>query len=294
MEMVEEMHNLCEDIVTSRFERGETIEGIKSDTAQILRDAESIVADFGAERKKMSEELRSDLEAAVGAIQNETRGKLSEFGAARAEMSKEQAKELREYTMGIQNDVTGLLTDADHMMKDFAEERVKMGSELRKALEEYNSGMKNDVSVLLIDFANDREKMGNEQRKELGEYTAGIEKDVGDLLRNFSTARMEVVKELEGMHEEWQRMVEPRVEAKKKVEEIKEEIAVVGSELGELKAKVLEVINSSPGGISLTGIGLKLDVEWRKLIMPARDLLDERKITKEDLNYFPVKEEEET
>jgi len=255
MGMVEEMHGLCEDIVTSRFERGETIERIKSDTAQILRDSESIVADFGTERKKMSEELRKDLKEAAEAIRNETRGKLSEFGAARAEMSKEQAKELREYTMGIQNDVTKLLTDAEHMLRDFTEER---------------------------------EKMGNDLREELGEYTARIEKDVGNLLSNFSTARMDVVKELEGMHEEWLRMVKPRVE--EKVEEIEEEEGE--PELGALKAKVLEVIRSSPGGISLTGIGLKLDVEWRKLIMPARDLLDEGKIKKEDINYFPVKEEE--
>lgn len=257
MGMVEEMRGLCEDIVTSRFERGETIERIKSDTAQVLRDAESIVADFGTERKKMSEELRKDLKEAAEAIRNETRGILSEFGAARAEMSKEQAKELREYTKGIQNDVTKLLTDADHMLRDFTEER---------------------------------EKIGNDLREELGEYTAGIEKDVGNLLSNFSTARMDVVKELEGMHEEWLRMVKPRVEKKEKVEEIEEEEGV--PELGALKAKVLEVIRSSPGGISLTGIGLKLDVEWRKLIMPARDLLDEEKIEKEDINYFPVKEEE--
>jgi hypothetical protein len=166
-----------------------------------------------------------------------------------------------------------------------------MGKELRKELEEYTSGIEKDVAGLLSDFANDREKMGSEQRKELGEYTAGIEKDVGNLLTDFSAVRKETAKELKAVHEEWQRMVKPRTEVKAKEEEIEEEVEVGEPELGELKAKVLEVINSSLGGISLTGIGLKLDVEWRKLIRPAKDLLDEGKIGKEDLNYFPVKKE---
>jgi gas vesicle protein len=169
-----------------------------------------------------------------------------------------------------------------------------MGKELRKELEEYTSGIEKDVAGLLSDFANDREKMGSAVRKELGEYTSGIKKDVGSLLSEFSGARMETVKELKEIHEEWLRMVKPRAEVKKKVaeEEEEEEVEVEEVELGELKDKVLEIITSCPRGISLTGIGLKLDVEWRKLIRPAKDLLDEGKIRKEDLNYFPLKEKE--
>jgi hypothetical protein len=34
-------------------------------------------------------------------------------------------------------------------------------------------------------------------------------------------------------------------------------------------------------------------VEWRKLIRPAKELLDEGEIAKEDLNYYRVKEEGE-
>jgi len=262
MGMVEEMHNLCEDIVTSRFERGETIEGIRSDTAQILIDAKNAVADFGTERKKMSDELRKDLKEAVGAIRVDTRGKLREFGAARAEMSKEMAKELKEYTAGIRKDVTDLRSEAKGTVKGFADERKKMGSELRK---------------------------------ELGEYKSGIKKDVGDLVSNFSTARVETVKELRGMHEEWQKMVAaPRtagVEGEAKVEgEVVEEILPIEEEL---KDTALETINASPDGISLAEIGEKMGVEWRRLIRPTKELLYERKVRKEDVNYFPVKEEEE-
>jgi ElaB/YqjD/DUF883 family membrane-anchored ribosome-binding protein len=259
MGMTDEMHNLCEDIVTSRFERGEVIKGINSDTGRILHEAKNIVEAFGAERKKMSEELRSDLKEAAETIKADTGGKLREFSDERAKMSKAMTEELDEYTRGIRKHVTDLLTDADNMMKGFAEERVEMGSAVRK---------------------------------ELGEYTSGIKKDVGSLLSEFSGARMETVKELKKMHEEWLRMVKPRAEVKKRVAEEAEEVEVGEVELGELKDKVLEIITSCPHGISLTGIGLQLGVEWRKLIRPAKDLLEEGRIRKEDLNYFPLKEKE--
>ena len=258
MGMVEEMHNLCEDIVTSRFDRGEGIKGIKSDTEQILTDAKNIVEDFSAERKEMGDELSSDLKEAVKTIKEDTGGKLREFSDARTEMSKELDKELKEHTTGIRNSVTSLLNDAKNQINDFAEERVKMGSELRK---------------------------------ELGEYKSGIKKDIGNLLSDFSAVRMVTVKELQDMHEEWQRMVKPKAEVKAKVKEEIEEIEVGEAELGELKEKVLEIINAAPNGLSLTGIGLKLGVEWRKLIRPAKELLEEGTIRKEDLNYFPRKED---
>jgi len=255
MGMVEEMHNLCEDIVTSRFDRMEVITGITSDTNQMLTD-------FSVERKKMGNELRSDLKEAVGAIRVDTRGKLMEFGDARAEMSKEMAKELKEYTAGIRKDVTELRSEAKGTVKGFADERKKMGSELRK---------------------------------ELGEYKSGIKKDVGDLVSDFSAARVETVKELRGMHEEWQKMVAaPRtagVEAEAKVEEeVVEEILPIEEEL---KATALETINASPDGISLAEIGEKMGVEWRRLIRPTQELLYGGKVRKEDVNYFPVKAKEE-
>ncbi|MBE0516574.1 MAG: hypothetical protein IBX41_04165 [Methanophagales archaeon] len=279
MGIVEEMHNLCEDIVASRFERGEAVEGIKSETRDLLMN-------FNVERKKMSDELRSDLKEAAETIKADTRGKLREFSDARAEMSKELAKGLEEYTTEISDSVR-------NMREEFAEEQAKMGRELRRELGVYNSGIKKDVAGLLNDFTEERVKMGSEQREELGEYNVGIKKDVRNLLTDFSVARSETVKELKEMHDEWQRMVEPRVEVKKKVAEEKaEEGEVSEPELRELKEKVLEVINSAPGGISLTGIGLKLDMEWRKLIHPAKELLDDGKIRKENLNYYPLKEEE--
>jgi uncharacterized protein YicC (UPF0701 family) len=262
MGMVEEMHNLCEDIVTSRFDRMEVIKGIKSDTGLILTDAKNILKDFNTEREKMGDELRSDLKEAVGTLREDTRGKLMEFGDARAEMSKEMAKELKEYTAGIRKDVTDLRSEAKGTVKGFADERNKMGSELRK---------------------------------EFGEYKSGIKKDVDDLVSDFSAAREETVKELRGMHEEWQKMVAaPRtagVEGEAKVEEeVVEETLPIEEEL---KATALERINASPDGISLAKIGEEMGVDWRRLIRPTKELLHEGKVRKEDVNYFPIKEEEE-
>ncbi|MDO8841776.1 hypothetical protein [Methanocalculus sp.] len=59
-----------------------------------------------------------------------------------------------------------------------------------------------------------------------------------------------------------------------------------------LKERILEVVSGSPSGITLTVIGSQMEIEWRKLIRPARDLLNEGLIRKEDVEYFPKKEEE--
>lgn len=263
--MVEEMHGLCEDIVTSRFERGEVLKGIKDETERLLTETGALVRDFSAERKKRDDELRAELKEAVvrvrgtvETIEADAKEKMSDFKAAREEMSKELAGDLKEYTTGIRRSVTGLLTGAEALMGDFAQDRVKMGDALRK---------------------------------ELGEYRAGISKEVETLLTDFKSERTKTATDIQAMHKEWQQLVKPRVEAKKVSEgaEGKGGAGVGELELGEIKRKALEIVNTCPNGISLTGIGLKLDLEWRKLIRPAKELLEEGKIRKEDVNYYPVK-----
>jgi len=66
----------------------------------------------------------------------------------------------------------------------------------------------------------------------------------------------------------------------------------VPDEMFELKSKMLEIVISSTDGISLTEIGDKLGVEWRKLIRPARDLLENEQVKKVDVNYFPKETQE--
>lgn len=58
-----------------------------------------------------------------------------------------------------------------------------------------------------------------------------------------------------------------------------------------LKERILEVVSGSSSGITLTAIGSQMEIEWRKLIRPARDLLNEGLIRKEDVEYFPKREE---
>jgi len=262
MGIVDEMHNLCEDIVTARFERGELLRGIRSDTGELVGAAQKMVKDFGAERVEMAKDLSNDLKAsvietkeAVKAIKVDAQGTLKTFGVERSEMSTEMAKDLKGYTTELKSIVKGLRTDADTLLNDLAKERVTMRGELRKELEEYTSGVKDDVSGLLTDFR---------------------------------AVRKGTVDDLKKMHEEWQKMVKPRAAEKKapSKEEIGE-VDVEETELGELKDKVLEIVQSTRR-ISLAGIGLKLGVEWRKLIRPAKELIYEGKIKKEDLNYYPV------
>jgi hypothetical protein len=62
-----------------------------------------------------------------------------------------------------------------------------------------------------------------------------------------------------------------------------------GEYFDDLKSDIYNVIKMTETGVSLREIGNTLDIEWRKLIRPAKILLDEGTIKKVDLNYFPAR-----
>lgn len=58
---------------------------------------------------------------------------------------------------------------------------------------------------------------------------------------------------------------------------------------GELQARCLEEIRTAgSGGITLPELGNALEIEWRRLILPVKKLLDDGAIEKVESRYYPV------
>lgn len=256
MGMKEEMHNLCEDILESQQNRIEAVKEIQDGTEQMLNN-------FNFDRKAMSKELAEELNEYNDGIKNDTEKMLNNFNADRRMKSKELAEELNEISP---------------MLDDFKNARADMSKEQAEDLKEFNVWLRNSVTDLREGFA--------EERKEL-------RGDIGDLFSEYKVARRETIRDLEGMHEEWQKMatksiaVTPRAQAKVK-HGIKKEEGRAELEKDMLKKKVLEIINATPDGLSLANIGSKIGIEWRKLTRPVKELLNEGKVQKEGTNYFPI------
>jgi ethanolamine utilization protein EutM len=58
---------------------------------------------------------------------------------------------------------------------------------------------------------------------------------------------------------------------------------------GELQARCLEEIRAAGnGGITLPELGNALEIEWRRLILPVKQLLDDGAIEKVESRYYPA------
>jgi len=186
------------------------------------------------------------------------------------------------------------------MVHGFAEERVSHAIALSRMLKAYTDGITDDVDTMIRGFADDRKSMGTGLSRMLISYTDGITDDVEQLMDEFAKQRSEVQVDLMDGHEIWQRhgqkgpgktktpsilkAVHVEYERPRKVPEMEPE-----KEPGdELQAKILKIIRHSPKGISLAEAGKKLDIEWRKLVGPAKHLLEEGMIRKKESRYFPV------
>ena len=66
------------------------------------------------------------------------------------------------------------------------------------------------------------------------------------------------------------------------------EAAAEAFEKGELKERVLKVVQAHPGGIKLSEIGKALKIAYVQAAKPIKDLLSEVKITKRDSEYLPA------
>ncbi|MDO9033751.1 MAG: hypothetical protein Q7U51_00920, partial [Methanoregula sp.] len=149
----------------------------------------------------------------------------------------------------------------------------------------------------LKSYHDERVTNGIELSRTLKSYHDGITQDVEQLLDVFEKERIPVQEDLAEAHAIWQSHVSgghvhtkapKRTEAKPAEATKTPEVTQTPEEkaAAALKVKILKAIKASPEGITLAKAGKKVGVEWRRLIRPAKELLEEGMITKKETQYF--------
>ncbi len=264
MTFAEEMQQIVEDMDSSRERRLSEIVDLNKETAEIRTNARAEILSFRSARKHDAAVTNRMLQNTVKAnrkvvrgLRHDTRDTMAEIHAARVRTSQDTNEALKEFVDRLRRDVVNIRIDAHNMVNGFAEERLTRGMELSRMLKS---------------------------------HTEGITRDVGEMMDNYDRERSVVLAEIRGGQDVWQGHAghEP-VKARSPIKVIRPEPAqpARGSE-DELKRRVLEVIRRSPNGISLAQAAKKLDIEWRKLVQPSKQLLNEDMIRKKESRYYPV------
>lgn len=240
-------------------------EDLNRETAEVRAEARGLIKTFGSTRKREAAATRKTLRSAVrtnrkvvGALLNEAQDTIGEFHVQREAMANELSDSLRANTAALTKEVINIRLDAKNMVAGFADERITRGIALSRMLKD---------------------------------YTDQISSDVGLMMADFEMQRIPVKKDLEEAHEIWlahsrNETTAARPTAIKKAWKETTKPAH-GRETG-IKGEILTVVNDSPEGVSLANAGRKIGVEWRKLIKPAKELLNQGKIRKEESSYFPA------
>ena len=140
-------------------------------------------------------------------------------------------------------------------------------------------------------FADERVTRGIELSHMLKSYNDGIVADVEQLMDIFQKERIPFQEDLAEAHAIWQNQGSGGhvyTKAPKRTAAKAAEVTKTPEEKADaaLKQKILKVIKASPKGITLAKAGKKVGIEWRKLVRPAKELLEDGMITKKETQYF--------
>jgi hypothetical protein len=296
MTFAEGMQHIVENIETSRENRISEIGKIRKETAYIQADARRAMTSLGAPRKRNAAIQHRNLRNCVKTNRKIVKAFLHDAHEARVESAQETQENLKDFVDTVKKDVANIRIDANNMVHGFAEDRLSDTIALSRMLKSYTDGITDDVHSMIYGFADDRKSMGAGLSRMLISYTEGITDNVEQLMGEFADQRSEVQAGLMDGHEVWQRYGQKGLGKTKttgvvkavRAEYERPKIEPEKERGDELQTKILKVIRHSPKGISLAEAGKKLDIEWRKLIGPAKHLMEEGMIRKKESHYFPV------
>lgn len=199
-----------------------------------------------------------------------------------ADMRRTLRKETQDMLRTLRKGRKALGRETQDMLGGFSANRMAMARETTARL-------KKDVAEIRIDAVNMVHGFADERVARAIELT--------HMLDGFKKQRIPFQEDLSEAHGIWQshmgnehpyarhglKTVHKATKATRKESEKPEQAADE-----DLKEKVLNVINKSPKGITLTKAGKTIGVEWRTLIRPAKELLEIGDIRKKDTIYFPT------
>lgn len=270
MPIADQVKLLTEDIETAYGARIAAVSDIVKETRQTL-------GNFNREHQNMAGDLKRSLAA-------NSSGRANEVHKLRAENT-EQLKEMAK-------DLLSFLSSANSERKD---EVVKLMNEIRGFIREVEKGSEertDKVKDLLSNFSQEHQERAASLRGELSSFQRNLSSVVEDMRAVNSSDHRQA-------RTHWQNLAKvmaakragksiPSPRAEMGVPEAVKEEAEEAFEEGEIKDRVLRVIQAHPGGIKLVEIGKVLGIAFIRATKPLQELLAEVKVTKRDKEYLPA------
>ena len=269
MSIANQIKSLTEDIEVSYGTRTAAVSDIVKDTHRTL-------GDFNREHEKMAADLKRFLAA-------DSSGRVSEVRNLRTE----NTKQLKETAKNL----LSFLSSGKSERKEEVAELLKEIKGFIQGVEEESEKRADKVKGLLKSFGEAHQERTALVKRELSSF----QKNLSSVVEDMRTANSSDHK-LARAH--WQNLAKVMA-AKRAGKSIPKPLAEMGVpvavkekaeeafEKGELREKVLKVIQANPGGIRLVNVGKALGVAFVQVAKPIKDLLAEVKITKRNDEYVP-------
>jgi len=296
MPIANQVKSLAEDIEASYGTRMAAVSDIVKETRQTL-------GNFNREHQKMADDLKSSLSA-------DNRDRVNEVEKIRAENVrdlKEMAHKLAEFLSSSEKGrlevfatliedikvvVEAIEKDTTKTLADFRSSHREMSEAQRAELVRTTKERIGEVSKKLAEFGREHQEMARQLRGELSSFQKKLESIVREM-------RAPVIADLKEAKRNWQNLSKvmaakragksiPQPRAEMGVPAAVKEAAEEAFEGGELKERVLKVIQANPGGIKLSQIGKVLGIAFIRAAKPIQELVAEVKITKRDSEYLPA------
>ena len=271
--------------------------------SDIVKETKSSLGSFHRAHKKMADDLRDSLST-------NNSGRVSEVGKMRAEnveelkemvqelarfLSSSEKERIEEFTTligEIKGAVTAIEKDTAETLADFRSSHKEMSEAQGAELVKITKERVEEVSQKLSEFGREHQKMARQLRGELSSFQKKLEREVAEM-------RAPVIADLKEARRNWQNLAKvmaakrvgkpiPAARAEMGVSQAVKEEAEEAFETGELKERVLKVIQAHPGGITLPEIGKVLRIAYIRISRPIKGLLEEMVVTKRDSEYFPA------
>lgn len=299
MNIANQVKSLTEDIEASYGTRIAAVSDIVKETRQTL-------GNFNREHKKMADDLRDSLSTSERERMKDFATLIGDVKAAVESIEKDTANTRAENVRDLKEMAHKLAEFLSSSEKGRLEEFAHLFGEIKEAVE----SIEKDTTNLLSKFAQEHKEMARVLSSSLDESESTRIAEFKEMLKSIQSRQKEreeetaellsdYQKDLSETREHWQNLVKvmaakragkpiPAAKAEMGVPTAVKEAAEEAFEGGDLKERVLKVVQAHPGGIKLSKIGKKLKIAYIQAAKPIKDLLAEVKITKRDSKYLPT------
>ena len=250
MPIAVDMKNIAEGIEVSYGERMSWLANTTKNTHQMMSRIRN-------DHKAMAKDLGVFLDGSESTRMAEFRGMLSSIQTRQKEREEE----------------------VERILNKFAQEIKEMAVQLKEFLS-HSEGKRLEEFKSMLSAIKSRQSAGEE---EIAGLLSEYQKDIREARTHWQNLAKIMASKRTG-----QRVpiteVPKEAEVPKRVEEAAEE----AFEEGDLKARVLRVIEGNPQGISLRQIGERLNIAYVRLGSPVNQLIEEGRVVKRDSIYLPA------